>query len=240
MKAFLSLISFLILTCSLVAQSTIHELDPFDKIMVSHRINLHLIPGDQESVRFEFDKVDPSDLRYSVNNKRLAIYLEGAKITEPQVRHGHYKESIYRGAQVHAYVTYRQLKKLVVRGEEKVDCIGPISSDKFTLRLYGESDVHLASVNAGIFKAAMYGENDLRIDGGMTDLQRYNLYGENEIQVKDMPCHDTRTTSFGENELLINSENLSLTAFGETDIAYEGSMRIRRKIILGEGQIRSR
>ncbi len=229
----------LLLSLHIALDGQVIDVKPFDKIMVSHRINLHLEKGDQESVRFEFVNIDPNDLRYEVSNRRLQIYLDGAKLNEPSERFDGYRKSIYSGGQVHAYVTYRDLEKLVVRGEEKITCISPIESEKFTLRLYGESDVDLAALHAGYFRAAMYGENELDIGDGQVETQRFSLYGENAIRAREVNCHDTRTTSFGENDLVINSDNLSVTAFGETEISYAGRMHINRKIILGESAIRS-
>ena len=214
-------------------------LESFDKIMVSPRINLHLVEGDQENIRFEVENIDPDDIRYEVRHKKLSVFLDGARNTEPQVSYKGYKRSIYAGGEVHAYVTYKSLRKLVVKGEENVTCDSPIDTDRFTMRLYGESEVDLISLNAGYFKVAMFGENDLHIGEGDIDTQRYALYGENDIKVKEVSCHDTRTTSFGENELTINSKNLSLTSFGETEIAYAGSMKIGKKIVLGTSDIRS-
>lgn len=234
----------LILTSWMICQTILifaqsHPLEPFDKIMVSHRINLHLEEGDQETIRFEVENLDPDDIRYEVRHKRLNIFLDGARNTEPQMAYKGYKRSIYSGGKVHAYVTYKSLKKLVVKGEETVSCKSPIDSDRFTLRLYGETDVELVSLNTGYLKVAMYGENELHINEGDIDTQRYTLYGENDIQVKDVACYNTRTTSFGENDLTINSKNLSLTSFGETEIAYAGTMQIGKKIVLGTSEIRS-
>ncbi|MDH3652377.1 MAG: DUF2807 domain-containing protein, partial [Saprospiraceae bacterium] len=128
-----------ILMCTSFAFGQSISLDAFDKIMVSHRINLHLMEGDHEDLRFEFENIDADKIRYDVSNKRLSIYLEGARLTEPRERIENYRKSIYSGGQVHAYVTYRSLRKLVVRGEETVVCETPIDIEKFTLRMYGEA-----------------------------------------------------------------------------------------------------
>ena len=221
----------------LCAQSI--PLESFDKIMVSHRINLHLVEGQKESIRFEVENLDPEDIRYEVRHKRLNIFLDGARNTEPQVGHKGYRRSVYAGGQVHAYVTYKSLKKLIVKGEEKVSCQSPLQTDRFTIRAYGETELDLASLSTGYLKVALYGQNDLHIAQGDIDTQRYALYGENDIQVKEVSCYDTRTTSFGENDLTIKSKKLSLTSFGETEIAYAGSMKIGKKIVLGTSDIRS-
>ncbi len=222
----------------LSAGAQTQELKPFDKISISPRIDLHLQKGAKESVHFEFENIDPSKINVEVRNKKLYLYLDGAKNREPVHRDGNHRYSVYRGGSVHAYVTYRQLSKLVVKGAESVRCDDPIQSDKFTLRLYGEIDAQLASLETSFLRAALYGENKLDIKEGNIDTQIFNLYGQNDVSVSRVINEETRTTSFGENDLELNSNHLSITAFGETDIGYLGNPAIKKRIMLGESAIK--
>ncbi len=229
----------LTLSISFVGAQT-HTLEHFDRISVSPRIALKLTKGSEETVRFEFDQIDPDKINFKVSNKKLTIYLDDARTYERsrRGRHGRWRESIYKGGRVTAYVTYRTLKKLVMKGEEDVSIPDPIDQASFVLRLYGESDVDIASLQTQDFKAALYGENELTIREGGAASQVYALYGENRIRTENFHCDRTRTTSFGESNLLISSDAISVTAFGETQISYVGSADVNRRLILGETRIR--
>ena len=68
MKTLNSTTQFLVLTIllltSLIAQAQFHsqKLDPFNKIVVSPVIEVILIKGEQESIRWEFSHIDQDKL----------------------------------------------------------------------------------------------------------------------------------------------------------------------------------
>ena len=225
------------------AQELQKNLDSFDKIIVSPKINLVLQKGDRESIRIRYSNVTSDKINVEVSNNRLRIYLDDARIVDKhkKTRDENYSSnvSIYRDAVVTAYVTYRELKVLDVRGEEEVMCDGAIDSEKFKLKAYGEAEITLASLHTKKFKAVLYGENKLKIKGGQTGHQRYRLYGENKIDTRALTSETISSTIYGEGRLSVNaSDEVRINAFGEPQVNVSGNSHISRGIIIGRADIR--
>src|SRR5690606_40577082 len=54
-------------------------------------------------------------------------------------------------ARLTAYVTYRALEEVEIRGNQELSCLDPIRSRRFALRAYGENDITFASLNTEYF-----------------------------------------------------------------------------------------
>jgi len=237
MKQTLTLV-FALTATTLFAQSMEKKIHPFNKIIVSPKINLVLVEGTGESVKIDYANVEASNIRVTVKNKTLRIYLDGSRYTEKRKRVQYdgevWKENVYRHAEVTAYVTYSKLQKLVVRGEQEVDVRGPISSKKFKLSAYGECDITLASLDADKFKASLYGQHTLKIKSGQVGTQQYKLFGENKIDALAIQSSEAYSTTYGENKLKVSAkENLRLVTFGESDVWMKGNAEVD-KITFGE------
>lgn len=242
MKRLLTLLLYTGLSATAIAQSIDKKVDYFNKVIVSPKINLVLVEGGKESVRIEYANVDPSKIKVTVKNHTLRIYLDGSRYSDKMKRvqfDGEvHKEKVYKDAIVTAYVTYDQLRKLSVRGEQNVDVQGKVDSKKFKLSAYGECDIAMASVNAGWFKVIMYGQNALKIKEGAVDIQKYKLYGENKIDAQAIQSEESYATTYGESRLKIYAkENLKLVTFGESDVWVKGSPDID-KITFGEVSVK--
>ncbi|MDZ7648101.1 MAG: DUF2807 domain-containing protein [Cytophagales bacterium] len=140
----------LLLGITTSAQEFEKKLSSFDKITVSPKINLILTQGDTESIRMVYSNISSDKINVDVNGDELHLYLDDARITDKneRINHNEYesKVSVYRNAEVTAYVTYTQLKSLQVRGEQEVTCRGELTSEKFKLKAYGEAEITLESV----------------------------------------------------------------------------------------------
>jgi len=220
------------------AQTLERNVGHFKKVVVSPKINLVMVAGDDESVKINYANVDASKINIVVRNHALHIYLDGSKYTEKRERikkDGWVdKESVYRHASVTAYVTYRQLDKLVVRGEQEVEVQSAIDNKKFKLSAYGECDITLASLQTGKFKASLYGQHTLKIKSGEVDTQKYKLFGENKIDAQAIQSEEIASTTYGESKLKFNAhESLHLVTFGESDVKVMGGADVNR-FTLGE------
>ena len=188
------------------AQEIQKDLNAFDKIILSPKINLILQKGDKESIRIKYSNVSSDKINIEVSNNRLRIYLDDARLVEKQKKthdeNYSFKASIYRDAVITAYVTYRELKVLDVRGEEEVTCDGAINNENFKLKAYGEVEITLASLHTKKFKAVLYGENKLKIKEGQAGHQRYRLYGENKIDTQALSSETVSTTIYGRVDLV--------------------------------------
>jgi hypothetical protein len=217
-------------TC-LPAQNLEKKVGHFKNVIASPRINLVLVPGETESVKINYINIDASKINAYVKNTTLRIYLDGSRFTEKRRRLKRdgwvEKERIYHDASITAYVTFRKLDKLVVRGDQEVDVQGPVENKKFKLIAYGECDITLASLQTGKFKASMFGQHTLKIKSGVVDTQKYRLFGENKIDAQGIQSAEIASTTYGESKLKFNAkENLRLVTFGESDVIVKGGAHV--------------
>ncbi|WP_276366036.1 head GIN domain-containing protein [Chryseolinea sp. H1M3-3] len=236
----LPLIAFLLLSMQFAtAQEISKDLKSFNKVIVSPKINLILEQGDQENIRLTYSNVDPSKINIKVQGNTLRVYLDEAKVTEKTYRNGNnQKIGIYSDAAVTAYVTYKELEHLEIRGNQELTCNGPLKAERFTLKAYGENDINLASLKTEYLRTSLYGDNDLKIKTGKAEYQKYRLFGENKIDTQDVKSFSATATIFGESKLRLNSQdNLKVTAFGEPQVSYYGNASVNRGWIFGKAQI---
>lgn len=242
-KYILALTAICLLSAGIQAQHQTIEKDlkPFLRIIASPKINLILKKGDTESVQISYQGVSRDKINMEVSNKTLHLFLEGARKLEKQVSNGHRYHGIYDGASVTAYVTYKSLEGLEIRGEQELTCNDPIESPEFTLRAYGINEITLASLKTEYFKVSLYGENKLNIKDGRVIEQRYKLYGENDINTSGMRSAYISTSIFGEGDLSVHSaKEVRINAFGEPRIHVTGDGKINKRLILGRAIIRRR
>ncbi len=224
-------------------QDLTQPLPHFTKIVASPRVNVVLQKGDKESIRLVCTRISPEKVNVRVTGKRLRIYLDHARVVERQKRifRNHHTETqgIYRDVSVTAYITYRELKDIEVRGDQELVCNDEISTQKLKLRAYGETDIQLAMVNTRKFKASLYGENKLKIKSGGAEHQVYRLFGENHIDTRGLKSESASTRIYGEGRLSLSvSDQFVINAIGEPEINVSGSPNISKGIVIGHADIR--
>ncbi|MDW3196138.1 MAG: DUF2807 domain-containing protein [Cytophagales bacterium] len=208
---------------------------------MSPYINVVLQEGPEEKVEITSRRVDENDIHVDVDGNTLRIYLEGSRLTPRNIRENGMSLEAYKHADITAYVTYKTLKKLSVRGDQRVVCESSLKGKRFKLKAYGDNQVLLMGVEADFFKASMYGDNRLEIDGGKSIKQKYLSFGDNEVKARDYEADFTKTTSFGDGEFSFNAKDvIKVVAFGDADIQYHGGAYLERGLILGDSDIRRR
>jgi len=243
MRKLLTLVLILALQASAVCQEIVDDLKPFTRIVASPRINVVLKRGDRESIRLVYRAVTKDKVNINQKGKTLRIFLDRARKVEPTIHtnDGHSKHGIYEGVSVTAYITYRDLESLEIRGTQELTCLDLIDTKKFVLRAYGENEITFAALKTDFFKVALYGENTLKIKAGKAIEQKYRLFGENKISSQDMKSSYTSTSIFGEAKLHINtSEEVIINAFGEPVIDVDGGAHVNRRLIFGKAEITRR
>lgn len=224
-------------------QEIIRKPGSFSKLVVSPKVNLVLQRGTEESVTIKYSGVDASRIRIEKQGEKLAIYLEDARIVDKRrrVSENGPKVSVYEGVSVTAYVTYRHLEKLQVRGEEEVTFLDSLDTKKFKLKAYGQAQIILPALHASFFKACLYGQNNLAIRSGQIDQQKYRLYGENKIDTRNVRSTDVAAVIYGEGRLRVAaSHELLLTSFGEPQVELSGGGFVQKGIVFGRPDIRTR
>ncbi len=222
------------------AQTPVQTLPSFDKVITSPHVSVVLVAGEREGVRLEYQNIEPTKVNCSVRRKTLRIYLDDARITDKQRKwregDNEYSRSIYdRDVKVTAYVTYRQLKNLQVRGEEDVTCEDELVSDAFRLRVYGQATVNLTALKTNALNVKLYGENRVTIQSGRADKQQYRIYGENRLDTENLTGKTVSAHSYGDSQLRVYaSDRIGVMALGESDIRYAGGANLRKGLVIGE------
>jgi len=237
------LLTFLLASTLLFAQSEEKPLDSFDRIVASQYVNVILEKGEKESIKLVYSDVDPEVVNVKVRRKKLHIYLDDAKLVGKQDKYYYngnkYTRSRYNGSSITAYITYKELRGLEIRGEEELVCNGAINADKFKLKVYGESEVTLSSLQTNRFKASIFGTNKIEIKAGAAGHQLYRLFGENKIDTQNLSSNTAASRIYGEGRLTLNAnDELKITAFGEPEIRLSGPAHINKNIILGRADIK--
>jgi Putative auto-transporter adhesin, head GIN domain len=225
---------------SALAFKTVEKgLRPFDRLIVSQFVDLELQPGPTEAVRVTYEGVPADEVYVEQRGRTLHVYLKYAKLWSRHRRAiGGSAEARYRHARVKAYVTYKTLEHLELRGRQRVNLPQPLEAERFKLRLFGEIQLQMAGLQVNYLKVKLFGQNELEIADGRADFQKYKLYGENQVRAKGLAAGRVKTTSLGENNLQLNvTERLSVLALGVSEVYYRGGPKVRRRLLLGSNHI---
>jgi Putative auto-transporter adhesin, head GIN domain len=191
-------------TCSTHAQTG--PVGRFHKVIISPYIQVIFVQGDEESVTIDHIMVGSNKLHVEVQDGTLRLYLDGAKDFPHDQQDGNQQNHhLYPDHAVIATVVYRKLDALRLRGTETCLCRSPLSADKFTLRVYGESTVNFTEVHISKMytTAAIAGQS-------------------------------AKVTAFGEAEFRVNvSDRIKITAIGEARLCYMGNPEIVKGIHIG-------
>ncbi|GAB3641519.1 GIN domain-containing protein [Spirosoma arcticum] len=234
----------LTIAAGLTQAQTPQTLPSFDKVIASPHVSVVLVAGERESIRLAYQNVAPEKVNYVVRHNTLRIYLDDARITDKQRKWKEgdhdYNRSVYdRDVKVTAYITYRQLKSLQLRGEEEATCRDELISDAFRLRVYGQATVTLTSLKTNVLKAKLYGENKVTIMSGQADRQQYRIYGENRLDTESLTGKTVSAHAYGDSQLRVYaSDRMGVMAFGESNIRYAGGASLHKGLVVGEVTIR--
>lgn len=211
----------------------------FKKVIVSPYIQVTFVQGETESVKINNIIVDSSKLHVEMEDGALRLYLDGAKDL-PHDKHGYdnngnkHSYPLYPDHAVIATVTYKTLEALSLRGEENYVCQSPLTTDEFTLRVYGEGKVTFNEVHIGEMHATMYGESTLEINAGTITEQYYTCYGESKINATTITGRESKVTAYGEAQFNLNvTDRIKITAFGEAKLRYRGNPNIVKGLHFG-------
>jgi len=214
----------------------------FHTIVAGPHIEVILNPGEQESVAIESYDISEDKVIIEVKGNTLHVYLKDARNLEKRNKYkgnGYkYSRGIYEDGKVTATITYRHLRKLVTKGEERITINGIIDAPNFKYKSYGEQKVVFEGIETNNFRAKLYGSTNLEVKEGSSNLQRYKLYGEHDIDTGNVKSSVVRAANYGEVELTVDTDLVALTSFGEADINAPGKAKIRKGIVIGETRIR--
>ena len=262
MKTVALLLTSLAVTMALQAQTLTKDLPAFDAVVSSPLIDVVLAEGDRESVRIEYQGVAADKINVEVRRKTLRLYLDEARLNTSK-RRGSWKsptswEKLYPGAKLTAYVTYRKLDCIQVRGEQKLVCRNVLRGDRLKLELmgenqaeiaglrakrlrvslYGENKINVTDINTDKLRVSLFGENTIDVQSGTATAQKYRSFGESKVYASGLQGETIKTNLFGESRLDLNaSESLRMTAFGESEVRNSGNGQMRKRLTIGENRL---
>jgi len=226
------------------AQNKNIPLKSFTKVVVSPHIEVTFEQGEKESITIEDISVPFEKFNIEQSGSTLHIFLDGAKMTtknekEKNANHN-IKHPIYNGTIVRAIITYKNLEDLSLRGEEDFRCDDKLKTDKFKLKIYGESNVYFKDVEFNSLHTTIYGESYFVIKNGKIGKQKIITYGESEVNTMDVETETVKITAYGESDIRVYaSKNIKITSYGEARIKYKGNPNIDKGIVIGDAIIRS-
>jgi hypothetical protein len=208
----------------------------FHKVIVSPFIEATFVQSDQERVVINRSVVDERKLHIDSHNGTLRIYLEGAKVIprngKDDRRNG--DRSLYPDHAVTATIYYKRLDALSLRGEERFAFTSPLSADRFTLKLYGESAITFAEVHINDLRTTLFGEGSVEMQSGSVNQQSYTCYGEGTVNASAISSAEAKLTAYGEADFSLNvDERIKITSFGEATLRYKGNARVVKGIHVG-------
>ncbi len=235
---------WVIVTISIIsvnAQRINQELEFFNKVIVSPRIDVELVKGEKERIDITYDGVVKKEINIVRRGKTLRLYLDHARISEKQVvtRYKGWveKRPRYEHAEVKAVITYTSLKHIQIRGEQEVNCPNVIASDKLRIKQFGENKLAIAGVKTNRLKISLFGENEIDIKEGETKLQIVKLFGQNDLDTRNVFAVNSKASSLGESRIHINSsQSIKVMALGESTIYFEGGGEMYTGLVLGENK----
>lgn len=235
----------LLLVCmSQITQAQIKKsVESFKKVIISPHIETTFVQGDEESVTI-IESTEPEDkINIEVKGGTLRVYLDDAKETtksESITKDGmKIKVPIYNGKVLTILVTYKNISALSLRGEQRTLCKSLMDEKKFTLNIYGESQVTFNDVNFDTFNVDIYGESELVIKKGTTVKQNITAYGAGIINLVDMDNEASKLKAYGEAVFKIQaSESIKFTAYGEATLRYKGNAEVNKGLSFGDYEIK--
>jgi hypothetical protein len=203
---------------------------------VSPYIEATFVQDNHERVDINHSVVDTKKLHVETSNGVLRVYLDGAKeIPRDSRENKRSGRPLYPNRAITVTIYYKTLNSLSLRGEERFECISPLSTPHFTLKLYGEPDVSFAKVDFDDLQATIYGEGSLHIQAGSINKQSYTCYGEGNVNTTSITGSEAKLTAYGETNFSLNvSDRIRITSFGEASLRYKGNPQIVKGLHFGE------
>ena len=238
-----SLVILVVCMSQIALAQTKKPVESFKKVIISPHIETTFIQGDEESVTI-LESSEPEDkINIEVKGGTLRVYLDDAKETtknESITKDGmKMKVPIYKGKVLTILVTYKNINALSLRGEQRTLCKSLIDEKKFTLNLYGESQVTFNHVDFDTFNVDIYGESELIIKKGATVKQNITAYGAGILNLVDVDNKSSKLKAYGEAVFKIQaSKSIKFTAYGEATLRYKGDAEVNKGLSFGDYEIK--
>lgn len=215
--------------------------DHFDKVVISPHIEAVFKQGNQESITIEELTISSEKMNIEVTDKVLKVYLHQA---EAQVNLDDEQsidwedKSVYEGTIAKVIITYKDLGKLVLVGEEKFTFLDKIKGEDISLKIIGKTNIHIKEAEIKNLDITSFGKNYLEVTSGVVPYQNITSFGEDQLDLSAVENEVTSLKAFGNSKLKLSvSKKLKVTSMGNAHILYKGDAKVSKGIMMGNSRI---
>lgn len=198
----------------------------FHAIEISGGIDLYLSSGDEAVAISAKDDEIKSHIKTEIQNGVLKIWYEGKGM--------HF--NFGGGKAMKAYVSFKNLDRIVASGGSDVMVDGAINANDLSLHFSGGSDFR-GKVNASNLNVEQSGGSDVHISGTATII-KVSASGGSDFKGYDMVSDNCSVSSSGGSdvEITVNKE-LTAEASGGSDVYWKGSGNVKNVKTSGAGSV---
>lgn len=215
--------------------------DHFDKVVVSPHIQAVFKQGDQESIMIEELTISSEKMNIEVTDKVLKVFLHKAEaeVNMDDEQSVNWEDnSIYKGTIAKIVITYKDLGKLALVGEEKFTFIDKIQQKDIKLKLIGKTKIFIKEAAIENLDITSFGKNYLEVSSGVIPNQNITAFGEDELNLVNTENEITNIKSLGNAKMKLNvSKKLKVTSLGNAHIMYKGAAKVSKGVMLGNSKV---
>lgn len=226
MKQFLSILLVAVSTLGAHAQKRVindpnaeaRQVASFHAISVGDGIDLYLSQDEKESAAVSASEEEyRKNIRTDVENGVLKIWYD---------KHGKWFRGL-NGKKLKAYVSFKNIDKLVASGASDVYLTGAINATDFELVLSGASDLKDGEINAKSLSADLSGASDATVRGKVGTL-KVEASGASDFKGYDLTVDNCTASASGASDISITvNVELNARASGASGVYYRGEGKIR-------------
>jgi hypothetical protein len=197
------------------ANAQVREAKDFHGISVSSAFDVFLIQANEEKVAVSASETKYlADIKVEVKNGVLEINWDHKGIWN-------------RGnKKLKAYISFKNIDKLVVSGACDVSIIGTLKADNLEINLSGASDLK-GKLDVKKLSFDLSGASDAKINGTTTQLD-IEARGASSFKCFDLATDYCNARASGASDIRITvNKELSASASGASDVNYKGAGVIR-------------
>ena len=199
------------------------KIGDFTSITVASSMDVQLTRGQATSVRIEAPRDALPIIETRVEQGRLIIDARGCINTSAR-------------QPMRAFVTYRDLGEIEIRGSGDVVVNGQIQRERLSISVHGSGDVR-AAMAVRQLDLDIFGSGDVFLSG-QAGTGEIELSGSGDIEATKLRAGSARVrvNGSGDVELTVTNE-LDAVVNGSGDVTYRGNPKKVRRIVNGSGSV---
>lgn len=190
-------------------------------------LNVKVMMGNKESIRFEGDADAIADL--------TTIIIDGVLTIKPKTKWNDWSRK-YKRPNITAFITAKKVSSLTMSGSGNMEVVNGINSSELVATLSGSGSIK-AIANVKTFTGVISGSGNLGITGKAND-SNLTLSGSGQFNGKGFAVNDLSVQISGSADVYIGaSQSIEAVISGSGNVNYTGSPKIT-KTTIGSGRVR--